>query len=131
MGIFASTRPRSKQNGCICIRFQTPLNLTYAYFNLSTRLVYTNIHHHMYLHYIKLTSIAIELYGRICCPNSINYVLKKTSVSKSRCEWAEYDMLHDLILSAAVNIDSSVLETHASQILSNKIHADGVIYEIY
>ena len=25
----------------------------------------------MYLHYIKLTSIAIELYGRICCPNSI------------------------------------------------------------
>ena len=85
----------------------------------------------MYLHYIKLTSIAIELYGRICCPNSINYVLKKTSVSKSRCEWAEYDMLHDLILSTAVNIDSSVLETHASQILSNKIHADGFIYEIY
>ena len=109
MGIFASTRPRSKQNGCICIRFQTPLNLTYAYFNLSTRLVYTNIHHHMYLHYIKLTSIAIELYGRICCPNSINYVLKKTLVSK--CEWAEYDMLHDLILSTAANIDNSVLET--------------------
>ena len=79
MGIFASTRPRPKQNGCICIRFPTPLNVTYVYFNLSTRLVYTNIDHHMYLHYIKLTSIAID--GRICCPNSINYVLKKTSVS--------------------------------------------------
>ena len=126
MGIFASTRPRSKQNGCICIRFQTPLNLTYAYFNLSTRLVYTNIHHHMYLHYIKLISIAIELYGRISCPNSINYVLKKTSKSKSGCEWAEYDMLYD---------DSCKYRQQRardpSQILSNKIHADGFIYEIY
>ena len=40
----------------IYIRFQrllktTVTNLTYAYFHLSTRLVYTNIHHHMYLHY--------------------------------------------------------------------------------
>ena len=126
MGIFASTRPRSKQNGCICISFQTPLNLTYAYFNLSTRLVYTNIHHHMYLHYIKLISIAIELYGRISCPNSINYVLKKTSVSKSGCKWAEYDMLY---------YDSSKYPQQRardpSQILSNKIHADGFIYEIY
>ena len=107
MGIFASTRPRSKQNGCTCIRFQTPLNLTYAYFNLSTRLIYTNIHHHMYLHYIKLISIAIELYGRISCPNSINYVLKKTSVSKSGC-----DGLNTMCyMMTAVNIDNSVLET--------------------
>ena len=67
---------------------------------------------------------------KIFCPNSINYVLKIASVSKSCCEYAEYDMRYIFILSTAgISVCKyRQRDRDPSRILSEKIHAGGIIY---